>query len=91
MITIAILAAAIPAIVIACVVAFLRAGISREDSDRSLRTGPATLTSAVTRHVVGLHVRMPQPAVPADEVPGGTNPAASPWPSDSLWPGDPAN
>lgn len=38
---------------------FVRAGIAREEADHSLRARPATRIAAVTRRVVGLHVRMP--------------------------------
>ena len=62
MVTAVVLIAASGAFLITYALAFLRAGITREDSDRSIRGEPATLSSAVTRRVVGLYVRMPQPA-----------------------------
>jgi hypothetical protein len=60
MITIAIVAIAFIAGAIAGVIALLRAGIAREESENSLRDEPPTRTSAATRHLVGLYVRMPK-------------------------------
>jgi hypothetical protein len=63
MIIIAITVTAFLGGVIVGVVALLRAGISREESDHSLRGGPQTRTATATRRVIGLYVRTP---------PGGT-------------------
>lgn len=60
MITIAILAAAFIAGAIAAVVALLRLGIAREESDSSLRAEPATRVCAATRRLTGLHVHTPK-------------------------------
>lgn len=59
MIIIAIVVGAFIAGVIVGIVALLRAGIAREESTGSLRDGPPNQASAVTRRIVGLHVRMP--------------------------------
>ena len=48
------------------VIAFLRAGIVREERDQSLLDLPATRTSGITRRLVGLYVRAPRYAVEAD-------------------------
>jgi len=53
------LVATISPIGIVVVLAMLRAGIAREESDNSLSGAPATLASALTRRTVGLYVRMP--------------------------------
>jgi hypothetical protein len=58
-ITIALLVATILLIAIVIAVAMLRAGIAREESDKSLRGAPETLASTLTRRMVGLYVRMP--------------------------------
>jgi hypothetical protein len=44
----------------ACVVAVVRASIAREESGNSLRGEPPTLAAALTRHIVGLYVRLPE-------------------------------
>jgi hypothetical protein len=49
-------------------IAFLRAGIAREESDRSLLVDPTTSASATTRRIVGLYVRTPRYVVPANPV-----------------------
>ena len=49
-------------------IAFLRAGIAREESDRSLLVNPTTSASAATRRIVGLYVRTPRYVVPANPV-----------------------
>jgi len=63
MINFAITAAAVVAALIAGAVAVLRAGIVREESDRSLLGAPATRTASVTRRVVGLYVRAPRQVI----------------------------
>lgn len=71
MITVTIVAVAFIAGVVAGVIALLRAGIAREESDNSLRGEPATRASAVTRRMVSLYVRMPpgtQPDDPANQM-----------------------
>jgi hypothetical protein len=60
MITFAILVTALVASVIAGVIALLRVGIGREESDQSFLGEPPTRAAAVTRCVVGLYVRTPQ-------------------------------
>lgn len=45
---------------VAGAIALVRAGIAREESENSLRHGPPTRTSAATRRMVGLYVRMPK-------------------------------
>ncbi len=65
MIIIAVLAAMLAASVMAAV-AFVRAGIAREESDSSLLGEPRTRASAVTRRVLGLYVRSPEQATQAD-------------------------
>ena len=55
MTTIAVLFSAIPATLIAPILAVLRRGIAREDSDQSLRTEPPTRTCAITRRMTGLY------------------------------------
>ena len=62
MVTAVVLIAAGGAFLTPYALASLRAGIPREDSARSIKGEPATPSPAVTRRVVGLHVRMPQPA-----------------------------
>ena len=56
-------------ILIVCVIARLiglfRAGIAREEADRSLLGEPVTRASAITRRVVGLYVRTPRVVIPA--------------------------
>jgi hypothetical protein len=59
MIAFILLAAVSFASALAGVLALLRAGITREESDNSLRGKPATLAGALTRRMVGLYVRMP--------------------------------
>ena len=65
MIAVTMIAAAFLMCLLAGLVALLRAGIAREESDKSLRSEPATLAALLTRYVVGLYVRMPQSAPPA--------------------------
>lgn len=77
MITIVIAASAFLAGAIAGVIALLRAGIAREESDHSLLGDPATRATAATRRVVGLYVRTPRQAVEADRC-TGQRPA---WPA----------
>lgn len=67
MIAIIILAGAILASVVAGVIALVRVGIAREESDNSLRGKPATRSAALTRRLVGLCVRMPQNVTQADQ------------------------
>jgi hypothetical protein len=62
---IAILGAIIAASLIAGV-AFIRAGIAREESATSLLGKPPTRASAVTRRVIGLYVRTPEDATQTD-------------------------
>jgi hypothetical protein len=69
MITVVILASAIPGAVIAGVIALLRAGIAREESDHSLLGDPTTRVTAATRRVVGLYVRTPERIAEAEETP----------------------
>ena len=59
----AITAAAVAAVLIASPIAVMRAGIVREESDRSLLGAPATRTASVTRRVVGLYVRAPRQVI----------------------------
>jgi len=53
------------------VILLLRAGIVREERDQSLLDLPATHASALTRRLVGLHVRSPRYVIetgePADQ------------------------
>ena len=49
------------------VVVMLRAGIAREEADRSLLADPATASAKVTRCLVGLYVRTPERAIDAEE------------------------
>jgi hypothetical protein len=67
MITFAILAVALVTSVIAGAIALLRAGIGREESERSFLAEPPTLAAAVTRRVVGLYVRTPQRLAPDEQ------------------------
>ena len=60
-----ILAAVVLASVLIAIVALVRAGIVREDSDYTLRGKPPTLAAALTRRIVGLYVRMPEDATQA--------------------------
>jgi hypothetical protein len=57
MITIAIVAAVLVTGLIIVGVVVLRAGIAREEHDRSLLDEPATLAAAAARRIVGLGVR----------------------------------
>lgn len=66
MITFVIVVGAFIAGVVVGVIALLRAGIAREESDQSLRGEPTTRASVVTRRIVGLHVRMP-PSTETDD------------------------
>jgi hypothetical protein len=84
-ITIAILVATIPPIGIVIVIAMLRAGITREEADKSLRGAPATRASAMTRRMVGLYVRMPHQA---DATADGADRTAGQEHSGRRWPGD---
>lgn len=52
---------------IAAVIVVLRAGIAREERDRSLLDRPATRASGITRRMVGLYVRAPRYVVRADQ------------------------
>jgi hypothetical protein len=62
MIIITILVAALFGCLTAGVVALVRAGVAREESDRSLLRDPPTRAAAITRRLVGLYVRTPEPA-----------------------------
>ncbi len=73
MITIGIAAAAFLVGVIAGVILLLRAGITREESDRSLLDEPATRAAKATRRVVGLYVRTPQRVTEADDLAARTD------------------
>jgi hypothetical protein len=70
------LAAVAVASLLIALVALLRAGIVREDSEHTLRGEPPTLAAALTRRVVGLYVRMPKHAAQAD--PAGDQTDAGP-------------
>ena len=59
MIAMAIAVAAITAVLAVAVIALLRAGIAREESDHSLLASPRTRSALVTRRMVGLYVRTP--------------------------------
>ncbi|HVB43638.1 MAG TPA: hypothetical protein VNF47_13155 [Streptosporangiaceae bacterium] len=48
------------------IVALLRAGIAREDSEYSLRGEPPTLAAALTRRIVGLYASQPEDPAQAD-------------------------
>jgi hypothetical protein len=80
-----ILACVVLASILIAFVALLRAGIAREDSDYTLRGEPPTLAAALTRRIVGLHVRMPQdtsqPGPSNDQT--GTSPDRCPPPIGS--------
>ena len=80
MIIFAIGAAAFALGAMAAVIGFLRAGIVREERDQSLLDLPATHASAITRRLVGLHVRSPRYVIetsePADQ--GEHRPAGHP-------------
>jgi hypothetical protein len=77
MIIVTILVAAFAACVVAGGLVLLRAGIAREEADKSLLGEPATDVAAVTRRVVGLYVRKPElaarydPTSPSRNDPGG--------------------
>jgi hypothetical protein len=60
MIIIAIAAIAFLVGVIAGIVVLLRAGITREESDRSLLDEPPTRAARATRRVIGVYVRTPR-------------------------------
>jgi hypothetical protein len=60
MITIAILVATFIAGAIAGIIALLRLGIAREESDKSLLGEPATRAAAATRRIVGWYGSRPQ-------------------------------
>lgn len=68
MITVAIVVVAFIAGAAAGAIALVRAGIAREESENSLRDEPPTRTSAATRRMVGLYVRMPKSGTAADDV-----------------------
>ena len=68
-----ILAAVAAASVLIAIVALLRAGIAREDSDHSLRSEPPTLAAALTRRIVGLYASTPRDAAQADPANGRTD------------------
>lgn len=57
MIIIAITITAFLSGVIVGIVTLLRTGISREESDHSLRGGPKTRAASATRRLLGLYVR----------------------------------
>jgi hypothetical protein len=86
MITIVILIAVVPAVAVTSIVVLLRVGIGREDADRSLRGAPSTRASVMTRRMVGLYVRMPQP--PGDDgavdFPQGQQPCDRRWPDGTA-------
>ena len=67
MIIYALVAAAFVIGLIAAVVVLLRAGIAREERDRSLLDRPTTRASGVTRRMVGLYVRAPRYVTKADQ------------------------
>jgi hypothetical protein len=73
MITIGIAATAFLVGVIAGVILLLRAGIIREEADRSLLDEPATRAARATRRVIGLYVRTPQRVAEADDVTARTD------------------
>jgi hypothetical protein len=52
-------------------IVLLRAGIAREERDRSMLGVPATRASGVTRRMVGLYVRAPRYAIVADQATAG--------------------
>jgi len=52
---------------IAGIIALLRAGIAREESDHSLRGEPATRAARATRRVVRLYVSMPERVTQTDD------------------------
>jgi hypothetical protein len=60
MIIIAIAATSFLVGVIAGVIVLLRAGINREESDRSLLDQPPTRAARATRRLIGLYVRTPR-------------------------------
>jgi len=68
MISVIAVAVAFLAGVIAGVLALLRVGIACEESAKSIRGEPPTRAAAVTRRVVGLHVRMGRRATQPDHV-----------------------
>jgi hypothetical protein len=53
--------AAITAVLVIVAIVLLRVGIAREESDHSLLGGPRTRSALVTRRMVGLYVRTPDP------------------------------
>jgi hypothetical protein len=59
------------------VIAILRAGISREEADRSLLADPATASAKVTRCLVGLYVRTPGRLTGADPHPDSDGPGSA--------------
>ncbi len=61
-----ILAAVAVTSVLIALVALLRAGIAREDSEYSLRCEAPTLAAALTRRIVGLYASMPEDAAQTD-------------------------
>lgn len=85
MIIVLIIIAVAPAVVLACVVALLRAWLRREDSGHSIKAAPATRTSAASRRIVGLYVRTPA-ADAEDRQLDGMVGAAGKWPSDPTGP-----
>jgi hypothetical protein len=80
-ITIVVLIATIPAVVIVFAVALLRAGINREDADHSIYGPSPSRTSAMTRRVVGLYVRTPAAGHQEDPRTDGRGSTAHLWPS----------
>jgi hypothetical protein len=65
-----ILAAVAVASVPIALVALLRAGIVREDSEHTLRGEPPTLAAALTRRIVGLYASKPEDPAQADPTNG---------------------
>jgi hypothetical protein len=55
LLTIAILIVVVPAGLMLAVIALVRAGIAREESDGSLLRKPPTHAAALTRRIVGMH------------------------------------
>jgi hypothetical protein len=80
MITLGIAAAAFLIGVIAGVMLLLRAGINREESDRSLLDEPATRAATATRRVLSLYIRAPRRITEADDVAAQTDAGQSQLP-----------
>jgi hypothetical protein len=77
MIAIAIAASAVVLGLAFAVIAMLRAGIAREEADRSLLADPATASAKVTRRLVGLYVRAPERVTAADRRPDSDGPGSA--------------